>query len=173
MLDWMKDKLARRQSPLQALVAGAYKDDDEKRALLELLGAEDKLKADELLPLLAHSDAQIVSRSQSLFLARATREATAALIDAALADANALPALTRVLARVKTELVRAALDAVLRDSAPERMPAVWELVMELGPESSEPYVDRAFREGGPKARYEALRRILARAACVAWRSTRW
>ena len=47
MLDWMKDKLGRKQSPLQALVAGEFKNDEEKRALLELLGTQEKLKGED------------------------------------------------------------------------------------------------------------------------------
>ncbi len=162
MLDWMKDKLGRKQSPLQALVAGAFKDDEEKRALLELLGAQDKLKAEELVPLLGHADPQIQARASSLFLARATAAGVTEVLGVAVADPNARPALIRSLARVKAELVRGGVDALLHDAKAERLQAAWELAMDLPPEVADPYADRAFKEGSPKARHDALRWILAR-----------
>ena len=160
----MKDKLGRKQSPLQALVAGEFKNDEEKRALLELLGTQEKLKGEELVPLLAHGDTAIQSRAQMLFLARASREAIGMLVEAALADAATTSTLAKVLAQVKADIVKAALDAALKEAQPPRAQAALELAMELPQEASDPYADRAFKEGSPRARFEALRRILARPA---------
>ncbi len=47
MLDWMKDKIGRKQSPLQALQAGAFKDDAEKQALLEAVANTEGLKGED------------------------------------------------------------------------------------------------------------------------------
>ena len=67
MFDWMKDKIGRRQSPLQALAAGAYKDEEEKRALIDAVAESDKIRAEDLIPLHASEDATIHARATTLF----------------------------------------------------------------------------------------------------------
>jgi len=162
MLDWMKDKIGRKP-PLQALAAGAFKDDAEKQALLEALAATEGLKGEELVPLLGNPDAAIQQRGSSLFLSRVTPASVSALLDAALGAESALrPVLCKTLFRVKAEHAKPALDLVLKEAKQDRLRAVWELAMEFPQDISDPYVDRAFKEGPPKARLDALKRIVAK-----------
>ncbi len=84
MLDWMKDKIGRKQSPLQALQAGAFKDDAEKQALLEAVATTEGLKGEDLVPLLSSADAAIQQRASSLFLSRSNTGPVMALLDAVL-----------------------------------------------------------------------------------------
>jgi twitching motility protein PilT len=161
MLDWMKDKIGRKQSPLQALQAGAFKDDAEKQALLEAVATTDGLKGEDIVPLLAHTDAAIQQRASSLFLSKSSTAAVMALLEAALAAPDRA-LLTKTLLRAKSEHVKPVLDMILKDAKQERLRTVWEISMEFPPEISEAYVDRAFKEGPPKARFDALKRIMAK-----------
>ncbi len=166
MLDWMKDKIGRKQSPLQALQAGAYKDDAEKMALLEAVATTDGLKGEDLVPLLASADAAILQRATSLFLSRSGTGPVTALFDAMVA-AEAAPraAMAKAFARAKPEHVKPVLDVAIKEGKPpERVRAAWEFAMDLPPEVSDGYVDRAFKEGPPKARHDALKRLLAKRA---------
>jgi twitching motility protein PilT len=163
MLDWMKDKIGRKQSPLQALQATAYKDDAEKQALLEALAATEGLKGEDVVPLLTHADGAVQQRSSALFLSHSGTSAVSALVEAALAsDAAGRAVLQKTLSRTRAEHLKPVLDVALKDSKPERVRVVWELAMECPAEVSDPYVDRAFVEGPPKARFEALKRIMAK-----------
>jgi twitching motility protein PilT len=165
MLDWMKDKIGRKQSPLQALHAGAFKDDAEKQALLEAVATTDGLKGEDLVPVLASADAAIQQRASSLFLSRSGTGAVQALLEAVLgADPVARPILMKTLLRAKPEHVKPVLDVVLKEAKQDRLRAVWETSMEFPAEISDTYVERAFKEGPPKARYDALRRIMAKKA---------
>jgi twitching motility protein PilT len=163
MLDWMKDKIGRKQSPLQALQAGAFKDEAEKQGLLEALANTEGLKAEDILPLLSHADAGVQQRASSLFLSRASIGGVMALLDAVIgADATLRPLLSKTLMRAKAEHVKPALEMILKDAKQDRLRTAWEVSMEFPEEISEAYVGRAFKEGPPKARYDALRRMMAK-----------
>jgi len=163
MLDWMKDKIGRKQSPLQALQAGAFKDETEKQALLEAVATTEGLKGEDLVPLLSSADAAIQTRASSLFLSRASTGAVMALLDAVLgADPAIRATLSKTLLRSKPEHVKPVLDMVLKDAKQDRLRAAWELSMEFPAEISDAYVERAFKDGPPKARYDALKRMMGK-----------
>jgi len=172
MLDWMKDKIGRKQSPLQALQAGAFKDDAEKQALLDAVANTEGLKPEDLVPLLSHADAAIQQRASTLFLSRSTTGAVMALVDAVLgADPSIRALLSKTLVRAKPEHAKPVLDMVLKDAKQDRLRGAWEIAMEFPPEISEGYVDRAFKEGPPKARYDALKRMMAKRSADELRPT--
>jgi twitching motility protein PilT len=171
MLDWMKDKMGRK-GPLQALAAGGFKDDAEKLELLEAVATTVGLKGEELIPLLGHADAAIQQRLSTLFLSRVTPTSGSALIEAFLgAEAAARPVLIKTLSRVKGEILSPLLDLVLKEAKQERLRAAWDLALELPPDISTAYVDRAFKEGPTKARFDALRLMLARKPAPELRAT--
>ncbi|MGO8992251.1 MAG: PilT/PilU family type 4a pilus ATPase, partial [Polyangiaceae bacterium] len=168
----MKDKIGRKQSPLQALQAGAFKDEAEKQALLEAVATTEGLKAEDLVPLLSSTDASIQQRMGTLFLTRSSTGAVMALVDTILgADDTSRPLLLKTLTRTKADHVRPVIDMVLKDAKQERLRSAWELAMELPAEISDGYTDRALKEGPPKARYDALKRIMARKAAADIRGT--
>jgi twitching motility protein PilT len=172
MLDWMKDKIGRKQSPLQALQAGAFKDDAEKQALLEAVATTDGLKGEDVVPLLSHTDAAIQQRASSLFLSRGSTGAVMALLEAVLAaDATVRAIMVKTLLRAKAEHVKPVLDVILKEAKQDRLRAAWEVSMEFPPEISDAYVDRAFKEGPPKARYDALRRLMGKRPADEMRAT--
>jgi twitching motility protein PilT len=163
MLDWMKDKIGRKQSPLQALQAGAFKDDVEKQALLEAVATTEGLKGEDLVLLLPNPDAAIQQRASSLFLSRSSTGGVMALVEAVLAaDPATRPILMKTLLRAKAEHVKPVLDLALKDAKQDRLRALWETSMELPAEISDAYVERAFTEGPPKARYDALKRMMGK-----------
>ena len=163
MLDWMKDKIGRKQSPLQALQAAAFKDDAEKQALLEAVATTEGLKGEDLVLLLPNADAAIQQRASSLFLSRGSTGGVMALLEAVLAaDATTRPILMKTLLRAKAEHVKPVLDLVLKDAKQDRLRAAWEASMELPAEISDAYVERAFTEGPPKARHDALKRMMGK-----------
>ena len=102
-------------------------------------------------------------RASSLFLSRATIGGVLALLEAVVAgDATARAVLSKTLLRAKPEHVKPALEAVLKEAKQDRLRTAWEISMEFPEEISEAYVGRAFKEGPPKARHDALRRMMAK-----------
>jgi twitching motility protein PilT len=163
MLGWVKDKIGRKQTALEALVANQFKDAAEKQSALEALAQTEGLKPEELIALLAHPDQQILQRGSVLFLTRATPAGVSALIESVFAvEAADRALLMKTLIRVKADMLRQAMDVELKDAKQDRLRSAWELAMELPPEVSDAYVERALKEGPPRARADALKRMLAK-----------
>ena len=164
MLDWMKDKIGRKQSPLQALQAGAFKDEAEKQGLLEALANTEGLKAEDLILLLSHADAGVQQRASSLFLSRATIGGVLALLEAVVAgDATARAVLSKTLLRAKPEHVKPALEAVLKEAKQDRLRTAWEVSMEFA--RGDPRSLRGARLQGGAAKgapRRPLRRMMAK-----------
>lgn len=160
MLDWMKGALGRKGSPLQKLLEKAYKDDTEKREMLEALAADTSVKATELLPLLLGDDPAVEQRVLSMFVTRADGGAWHALLSVAVDQAEVRTAALRTLARARSEMLAQPVEKLLKEPAADRKRIIWEIVMGLPAEVSDPYVDRALVEGPPPARFNAIQRIV-------------
>lgn len=160
MLDWMKGALGRKASPLQRLLERSFKDDAEKRELLEALASDTGVKPVELMPLLTGDDSAIEQRVATMFVTRADAGAWAALLATAVDQSDARGAALRTLGRGKSEVLREPVERLLKEPQAERKRACWEVVMALPAEISDSYAERALVEGPPPARLAALQRLL-------------
>ena len=160
MLDWMKGALGRKGSPLQKLAEKSFKDDEEKRALLEALASDSSVKAGDLIPLLLGDDSAVEQRVATMFATRADATAWGSLLSIAVDQADMRTAALRTLGRARGEALSGPVEKLLKEPAAERKRTCWEVVMSLPAEVSDPYVERALVEGPPPARLNALNRLL-------------
>jgi hypothetical protein len=155
--------IGKKEAPVQKLAEGAWKDEAEKQAMIAAVAADESLKAEQLLPMLASADETVQQRGSNLFLARADGGAVSALWHlTAESDGKVRAGLIKILGRAKQDLLKPVVAAVLKDTSAERLRASWALLMELPPEISEPYLDRALESGPPPTRVAALQRLLRR-----------
>ncbi|MFO0679392.1 MAG: PilT/PilU family type 4a pilus ATPase [Polyangiaceae bacterium] len=161
MLDWMKGVMGKKASPVQKLAAGEWADDAEKQAMLGVVANDTSIKGEELVPLVLHKDAGVQQRASALFVARATDSSAAFLLDQAVdGDAQIRANALKTLVRVKADLLKGAVEGILKETAQDRLRSAWEVTMGLPAELSDSYLDRALTEGPPPARVAALDRIL-------------
>jgi twitching motility protein PilT len=163
MLGWMKDVMGRKVSPLQVLAQNQYKDDTEKQALLSAIATDESIKAEELIPVLSLPDPQVQQRIGALFVTRANEAGVTALVyGAADMDQETRTMAIKVLSRVRPDLLMPAIDGSLsvKKANAEAMKNAWEVAMEMPSEVSDKYLDRALKEGPPRARFNALTRFI-------------
>ncbi len=148
------------RSALQKVLKGEWKTDEEKMALLSAL-REESVKAIDLLPLLWTSDAAVRQTAAPMFVSRADAKSVSQFfVDMQSQGTAARGFALRVAARLKPEILKPALEALIKDGSPMRQRLGWEVAMELPPEIRHEYVERAVKEAPGPMRVQALNRVV-------------
>ena len=146
------------KSTVDRLVAGRLKD-DEKQTLLAQLNQSPPPPA-ELVPLLFQEDPLISARGAQLFLAKTDPEAIVALINGTIDPESTFASGLKVIQKCRPEQLVKALEisfAVSGAAVPERL---WEIALNLEPNISDRYVQRAVDEARGPARGTAIKRLV-------------
>ena len=154
-------KLGGGGSPLQKLIDGKFKSDEDKQALLAAMAEGGGPAAADMVPLLFAEDATIFQRVGAMFMSRADEKAAAALLDELLerggtGRANAV----KVFVRLKVDLIKTAVDYALEQANADQARKLWDLVMELPGAAGDAYLEPALKSAPEMSRLVALKRLL-------------
>jgi twitching motility protein PilT len=145
-----------KKSLLEGLLANAWASPEEKDELLRQLRANPP-KGAELVPLLWHGDPAVRKLGAILFLERADGAATGRLLqELATRPPAARTPLLPILGRLQIEVLRATLDELIQNGAPEVRKSVWELALATPEPLRAAYLRRALSEAPAALRLKAM-----------------
>ncbi|MCB9524724.1 MAG: PilT/PilU family type 4a pilus ATPase [Myxococcales bacterium] len=149
-----------RRSVLQQVEQGRWKNDEERKELLNQL-REAGLKPADALGLIWHADAGVRQAASEMFISRADVSAAMLLArDMGKRTSAQRTYAGRIFNRLPEDTVRPVVENLLTDKLPKVRQLGWEVALALGGQIGIEYLQKAVREGPVAMRGTALRRLL-------------
>ncbi|MEZ4409121.1 MAG: PilT/PilU family type 4a pilus ATPase [Polyangiales bacterium] len=158
------------RSALQRALQGQWRSEQERREVFADLGDDDSVRAEDLVPLLASTDAATRHAAGALFTGRVDLKGIQRLLqDLPQFQGPARSSAVRLLSRLRPEVLGPPLDAMLRETVDARRRLGWEIALEVRGPARLAWVERCLREGPPALRPVALQRALGEGHAEAMR----
>jgi hypothetical protein len=149
-----------RRSFLQQLQTSAWKNDEERQAILAEF-KEATVKPSEVAALVWHSDSTVRTMACEKFLERADKNVTMNLIkDMGNKAPHQRAFVGRLFNRLPEDVMEEVVEDLLGDKLPKMRRLGWEVALSLGGSLRVRYLERAVRESPMTMRSSALKRLL-------------
>ena len=151
---------AGKKTWLQRALSNGWKNDEEKKEILEKL-RDAGVKPIEAIPLVLSQDAGVRQVGVDLFLDKPDVAALTALIETMPnQSASAKAFVLRIFPRVGSDVMKRVVDEHLGDKTSAKQRLGWDVALNVSGDLAGAYLERAMREAPPALRIQALQRLV-------------